>query len=258
MKRLVVLGWLLIFSFGCSPAIGCNSLFSTGPCTRILFIGNSYTYVNDLPTMFAELAGAGGHPIETGMSAQGGWTLTDHVKSADTIDKIKSSRWNYVVLQEQSEIPSVPDWRTQNMYPAARILVQDIRDSGAAPIFFVTWAHSSGLPTAGLQNYEAMQFQIDNGYLGIAQELNVPESPVGFAWLEEWRKDPQLNLWQVDGSHPNELGTYLAACVFYSVIFRQSPEGLSFTAGLPAETAKLLQNIAADTVLTNPQQWFLP
>ena len=256
MKRLVSL--VLILSFGCSPAIGCNSLFSTGPCTRILFIGNSYTYVNDLPTMFAELAGAGGHPIETGMSAQGGWALEDHVKSADTIDTIKSSRWNYVVLQEQSEIPSVQDWRTQNMYPAARILVQDIRDIGAAPIFFVTWAHSSGLPTAGMQNYQSMQFQIDAGYLGIAQELNVPESPVGFAWLELWRQDPQLNLWQADGSHPNEMGTYLAACVFYSVIFRQSPEGLSFTAGLPAETAKLLQNIAAQTVLTDPQQWFLP
>jgi hypothetical protein len=144
------------------------------------------------------------------------------------------------------------------MYPAARVLVRKIRDIGATPILFVTWAHRDGWPEAGLQNYESMQFQIDNGYLGIAQELNVPESPVGFAWLEARKEKPQLNLWQDDGSHPNKQGTYLAACVFYSVIFRQSPEGSSFTANLTKETAQSLQKIAADTVLTNPQQWYLP
>ena len=186
------------------------------------------------------------------MSAQGGWTLEDHVKSADTLDKIKSTQWNYVVLQEQSEMPSVRDWRIQNMYPAARILVKDIRDIGAAPIFFETWAHNTGLPTAGMQNFESMQFQLDAGYLGIAQELNVPVASVGFAWLQVRRQNTQLNLWQDDGSHPNEQGTYLAACVFYSVLFKKSPEGLTFTAQVPKKTAGILQKIAAQTVLNTP------
>jgi len=66
------------------------------------------------------------------------------------------------------------------------------------------------------------------------------------------RQDPQLNLWQDDGSHPNEQGTYLAACVFYAVIFQKSPEGLSFTAQVPSETAGTLQKIAAQTVLNTP------
>jgi hypothetical protein len=229
-----------------------------GTCTHILFIGNSYTYVNDLPTMFAELAGSGGHGVETGIAAQGGWTLSNHVSSQDTLDKLGSAQWNYVVLQEQSEIPASQSSRSQEMYPAARVLVRKIRDIGARPIFFVTWAHRDGWPENGLPNYESMQYQIDNGYLGIAQELNVPEAPVGFAWLAASRQNPQPSLWQEDGSHPSEQGTYLAACVFYSVIFRQSPEGLSFTANLPKDTAQSLQKLAATTVLTNAQEWFLP
>ena len=238
MKRLLLLCCLLMATCGCSPAMGCSPLESAESCTRILFIGNSYTYVNDLPTMFADLAGAGGHRVETGMAAQGGWTLANHVDSSDTLDKLKSSKWNFVVLQEQSEIPSIKQSQTQDMYPAARTLVRDIRNIGATPIFFVTWAHRDGWPENGLQNYESMQYQIDNGYLGIAQELNAPEAPVGFAWLAVRRQNPQLDLWQDDGSHPNEQGTYLAACVFYSVIFRQSPAGLTFTAQLSKETAQ--------------------
>jgi hypothetical protein len=258
IKRLLLSGWLLIFSFGCSSALGCAFGQGAGSCTHILFIGNSYTYVNDLPGMFTQLAAAGGHAVETGMEAQGGWTLSQHTGSSETLDKLNNSQWNYVVVQEQSQIPASMQARNQEMYPAARVLVRKIRDIGATPILFVTWAHRDGWPEAGMQNYESMQFQIDNGYLGIAQELNVPESPVGFAWLEARRENPQLNLWQEDGSHPNEQGTYLAACVFYAVIFRQSPEGSSFTANLPKETAQSLQKIAADTVLTNPQQWYLP
>ena len=230
----------------------CSSPFGSGPCTRVLFIGNSYTAVNDLPTMFANLAGAGGQRVETGMAAPGGWTLAYHAGSSDTLTKIKSTNWNYVVIQEQSEIPSIQLYRTQDMYPAARNLVRDIRNIGATPVFFETWAHRDGLPENGMQNYESMQFQIDNGYLGIAQELNVTLAPVGFAWLMVRRQSPQLDLWQADGSHPTEQGTYLAACVFYSVIFKKSPEGLTFTAQQPIETAQLLQKTAAETILTIP------
>ena len=231
--------------------MGCSNGQGEEPCTHILFIGNSYTFVNDLPSMFAELAGAGGHRVETGIEAPGGWTLSNHASSVETLDKLKSSKWNYVVLQEQSQIPFVEQSRIGQMYPAARVLVHKIRDNSATPILFETWAHRDGWLENGMQNFESVQFQIDNGYLRIAQELNVTVAPVGFAWLEVKRQDPQLDLWQGDGSHPNNQGTYLTACVFYSVIFRESPEGLMFMANLPKETGRFLQKIAATTVLTN-------
>ena len=229
-----------------------------GLCPRILFIGNSYTYVNDLPGAFARLASAGGHEIETGMMAEGGWRLVDHAGSAGTLDKLQSSKWNFVVLQEQSQIPSVEVIRTKDMYPAARTLVGQIRAEGATPIFFLTWGHRQGWPDNGLGSYEDMQLQLNRGYLMIAQELNVSVVPVGYAWSLARQQNPPLDLWQEDGSHPSEQGTYLAACVFYAAIFRESPEGLSYTAHVPKDVAQVLQTIAADAVLKDPQQWYLP
>jgi len=92
----------------------------------------------------------------------------------------------------------------------------------------------------------------------IANELITPVAPVGYAWLTAWLQDPQMDLWQADGSHPTELGSYLAACVFYAVIFRQIPENNSYQAHLPSATAHYLQSVAASTVLSDPAQWNLP
>ena len=183
------------------------------------------------------------------MAAQGGWTFADHIQSPKTLDQLKSTTWNFVILQEQSQIPSVEQSRTQEMYPAARGLVHKIKDIGAAPIFFITWARRDGWPENGMNNYESMQIQINNGYMGIAQELNAPIAPVGSAWLTAVKQHPELALWQEDGSHPSEQGTYLAACVFYAVIFQESPEGLTYRAELSKDSAKILQSIAASTVL---------
>src|SRR5208283_2849446 len=107
LQLLILLFLLMMGVLGCTPAMDCSNLQASESCTRVLFIGNSYTYVNDLPTTFMNLARAGGHKIEVGMSAQGGWMLADHVKSSDTIAKISSEKWNFVVLQEQSEVPSI-------------------------------------------------------------------------------------------------------------------------------------------------------
>jgi hypothetical protein len=236
----------------------CIVPLNAGPCLRILFIGNSYTYANDLPTMFTRLARSGGHKVWIGMAAESGWALSNHVQSTATMDQLKSSKWDFVVLQEQSQIPAIEQSRTRSMYPAARLLVSRVKDVGSIPIFFLTWAHRDGWPENGLPDYESMQAAIDQGYLAIAQELDVGIAPVGFAWQAANGQNPQLGLWQEDGSHPTERGTYLAACVFYATIFRQSPEGLSYRGNLPMDVAQNLQTIASSTVLNDPQQWNLP
>jgi hypothetical protein len=248
MKRFLLLAILLFTVCSCSFTADCRDAQDTS-CTRVLFIGNSYTFVNDLPSTFAKLAKSGGHKVEVGMSAQGGWTLSDHVGSTETLNLLNSAKWNFVVLQEQSQIPAIAPVRNQEMYPAARELIQKIEAVGATPIFFVTWAHRDGMPENDMTNYESMQSQIDNGYKGIAQELNVPIAPVGPAWLTAVKEHPDLNLWQGDGSHPAEQGTYLAACVFYAVIFHESPIGLTDRTGLSRENAKIIQTIASEAVL---------
>jgi hypothetical protein len=219
---------------------------------HVLFIGNSYTYVNDLPGTFTQLACSGGHVVETAMAAEGGWKLSNHVASSKTVDMIKQQKWDVVVLQEQSEVPAVMDWRMQDMYPAARQLVGKIKETGARPLFFLTWAHRNGLPQNGMPAFNDMQTQLNIGYTGIALELGVQVAPVGKAWQKELGQPHVLDLWQDDGSHPNEQGTYLAASVFYASLFNQSPEGLAYWGSLSREAAQALQTVAADTVLKKP------
>lgn len=220
--------------------------------TLVLFLGNSYTYGNDLPDMFAELASAGGHDVEVGMVAEGGWRLSDHAQSTETLAQLKSTSWTFVVLQEQSQIPALKVYRTREMYPAARELVATVREFGATPIFFLTWAHRDGWPEQGMNDYESMQIHISEGYTEIAGELNVSLAPVGSAWLMAVQQYPELNLWRDDGRHPRKQGTYLAACVFYATIFRESPVGLAYYADLSSEKAHALQSVASVTVLNKP------
>lgn len=222
------------------PGPGCHA---AGTC-RVLFVGNSYTYDNDLPAVFADLAAAGGHRVKAAALVDGGATLADHVESPETSDTLESTRWSVVVLQEQSEIPSSPQLRRSEMYPAARQLVATIRGAKALPLFFVTWAHRKGWPAAGLAGYGPMQSAVDEGYRAIARQLHVPVAPVGSAWSAALARGSAA-LWQADGSHPTLRGTYLAACVFYASIFGESPQGLPYDAGLPARLASKLQRIAA-------------
>ncbi len=248
LKRFSLFLILLLVLCSCSSSSDCGNAQDSS-CTRVLFIGNSYTYVNDLPNTFAQLAQSGGHKVKVGMAAQGGLTLADHVQLSETLNTLNSAKWNFVVLQEQSQIPSVAQSRTQTMYPAARELVGEIRKLNSTPIFFDTWAHREGWPENGMRTYQSMQAQIDTGYTGIALELHVPVAPVGSAWFYAVKGYPNLSLWQEDGSHPSEQGTYLAACVFYTVIFHESPEGLKYQANLSQETVQALQHIATFAVL---------
>src|SRR5437899_19960 len=191
---------------------GCGDQTGASGCTRVLFIGNSYTYVNDLPAMFAELARSGGHRVETGMVAVGGSTLAEHAASATTAATISSAKWDLIVLQEQSQVPSVDQLRQTQMYPAARRLADTIYRQGARPVFFLTWAHRDGWPENGLPDYVSMQSAIDDGYRAIAAEEQAAVGPVGVAW-STMLNQPHPGLWQAEGSHATTAGTYLAASV---------------------------------------------
>jgi hypothetical protein len=59
---------------------------------------------------------------------------------------------------------------------------------------------------------------------------------------------PDLNLYMPDKRHPSLMGTYLAANVVYASLFKKSPIGNGYTAGLDPSVAKHLQTVAWDTV----------
>lgn len=246
---LIVAGLLILllpvlFLFVWPNLNGCS-----GSCVRVLFIGNSYTYVNDLPTVFTRLAKSGGHNVQTGLLAGGGWTFEMHLQAARTQETLTSSHWDYVVLQEQSEIPAILSAREQSMFPSARELVAEIRAVDAVPIFFQTWGHLDGDKIYGIPDYAAMQYALDEGYRQIGQELGVTVAPVGDAWWQANHQQLALELWQPDNSHPTAQGTYLAACVFYKTIFGESPVGLAYTGGLATETVRKLQALAGQLTI---------
>jgi len=254
VARLIACVSLMVVT-GCSGSAGPTC--GTGSCIRVLFLGNSFTYVNDLPSTFARLAESAGRPVQAAMVANGGETLAQHAASSDSLDKIASQGWTYVVLQDQSETPATATGRDDYTYPAASELASRAEAAGAVPLLFMTWAHKDGLPASGLPTYEAMQQRIDAAYRLISEELDVPVAPVGFTWYMVRQDHPDIDLWQDDGSHPSRAGTYLAACVFYASIFQESPEGLSFHGGISEKQAHDLQAEANDNVLKQQTQWRL-
>lgn len=222
---------------------------------KVLFIGNSYTYFNEMPTMLASLAQSANRPVITGQSTPGGYTLQQHTQDTTTISMISQGVWHYVVLQEQSQIPTIEYWRYNSMYPAARYLDSLIVEHNESTAFFMTWGRKYG----GMQSYNGysspdfrdffeMQEILRSAYLEIANELSATLCPVGMAWAQAKRIDTLVDLWQSDNSHPTLKGSYLTACVFYCVFFDTSPVGLSYTGGLSQEDALFCQTVAWQTV----------
>jgi hypothetical protein len=224
---------------------------------EILFVGNSYTYYNDLPLLFENLAVSGGKPVLVDNSSFGSYRLATHCLDVTTRGKINSRSWDYVVLQEQSQYPVIDYWRYNSMYPSARFLDSLITLQGSHTAFYMTWGRkyggqqtSGGYSSPVFTDFFHMQDSLRSAYVGIANELAALVAPVGMAWGLARTLNPAVDLWQSDNSHPTLKGSYLAACVFYAVFFNESPVGLDYTGGLTASEATFFQNVANQTVTT--------
>ncbi len=205
---------------------------------QVLFIGNSLTYVNDLPRMVAELARAGKQrPVRYERETPGGCTLEKHWKDGKALAKIQSRKWDFVVLQDHSQAGLK---RHDAMLDYGRNFDAEISKAGAKTLLYLTWAN---------QNKPDDQTVIDKAYLDLSKELHAKVAPVGIAWAAALTADKGLVLHQPDRLHPNPTGTYLAACVFYGTIYGKSPEGLPGSAGkLTDDAARPLQAIAWQAV----------
>ena len=125
LAQLIALLVLIDLTSACgsigTPAISTPTATPTPTVTRVLFIGNSLTVNNDLPGMFAKLAQSGNHVVEVDVSSAGGGTWEGHAKSGGaTFGKLGRKKWDFVVLQEQSDYPAIAALRESRVYPAAR------------------------------------------------------------------------------------------------------------------------------------------
>lgn len=206
---------------------------------KILFVGNSHTYTNDLPGMFFEMAQAGGHGVDVYDLTEGSYTLQRFSDPEDELgeiltDALQSEPWDFVVLQENTNA-AVAFNAKKDMYPYARKLDEMIKAAGGQTAFLMTWAPEEG---AGAFSREMVQGQLAAGYRTIAEELDALLIPGGEVFAKALEQDEELQLWGEDGQHPSVEGTYLAACTAYALLFQETPVGNPYLADLDQDKAQ--------------------
>lgn len=217
---------------------------------KILFVGNSHTYTNDLPGMFFEMAQAGGHGVDVYDLTEGSYTLQRFSDPEDELgeiltDALQSEPWDFVVLQENTNA-AVAFNAKKDMYPYARKLDEMIKAAGGQTAFLMTWAPEEG---AGAFSREMVQGQLAAGYRTIAEELDALLIPGGEVFAKALEQDEELQLWGEDGQHPSVEGTYLAACTAYALLFQETPVGNPYLADLDQDKAQELQGMAQAFIL---------
>jgi hypothetical protein len=199
----------------------------------VLFVGNSFTARNDLPGLIARLAGAKGKRLQHRLISAGGASLRMHWNAAAALTAIQEGQYDCVVLQEQSTLPVK---NAQRMHENVRLFDEAIKVAGAESVLYMTWAR---------QDAPQSQKAIADAYTDIGRELGATVAPVGLAWQRFLRRHDGPILHDKDRSHPTLAGSYLAACVFLGVLFRESRVGVDAeVAGLSAKDQALLQAAA--------------
>jgi len=207
------------------PASGlAQSAAGNGPM-RVLFIGNSYTYVNDLPMVIADLASAAheARPFKPVVVLVGGMTLEGHIAGHDALPAIARGGWDAIVLQEQSTRPITdPD----KMWRDVKTLADAAKKVNAKVVLYETWAREA-LP--------GTQDSLTHVYRKAASDVHAAVAPVGEVWSAFRAQEGTIPagthsaLFRADGSHPSPIGTYLAATVLYETLYGKSPVGLPAT-----------------------------
>ena len=211
-----------------------------GEGTRVLFIGNSYTYVNDVPGLVQAMGDAAGVKLAVATVGAPDYALIDHWNEGTAKREASKSGWAFVVLQQG---PSSVEVNRDTLRLATKLFAGVI-NGGAKAALFSAW------PTSGRR----VDFpRAIESYRLAASDVSGLFLPVADAWLAAWALDPSVVLYAPDGLHASANGSYLTAATIFAKITNRSPVGLpndlrTATGGrlqIPAATAKLLQDAAA-------------
>jgi hypothetical protein len=243
-----ILRWLV--SLGALGCLGGTPSLAPLPSGghHVLFIGNSLTYVNDLPATVAAIAAAAGDTIRVAMEAQPNLALIDHLNGgSNAVPRIAQGGWEFVVLQQG---PTPSGICRDSLVLWTKMFEPLIRAVGAKPALFMTW------PSSGeSSSFDAVRISFQEA----ATAVNGVFMPAGEAWRSAMRTDPTIGLYGPDGFHPSPLGTFLAALEIYERITGRDPRTLApiaFSNGqglsLPETTVRALQAAAHDANVAFP------
>lgn len=202
---------------------------------RVLFIGNSLTYANNVPALVEALGQANGEQVETRMVAYPDYSIEDHWNSGDARRALAEGGWKYVVMQQGPS--SQPDSRVL-LVDYAKRFAGEAKRVKARLGFYMVWTSES-----------ALRFMdgVKLSYETAAKETGGVFLPAGEAWRIAWRSDPNLAFFGPDRFHPSKLGSLLAALVIYEGLVGKPasrlPKGM-----VSEEEAKLLQKASAEAL----------
>jgi len=221
----------------------------------VLFLGNSYTFYFDMPTIVQDLASSVGDKLVHDENTTGGYTLENHLADGESIGKIRKGGWDYVVLQEQSTRP-VRDIEIVEEQTFAKAAALDSIRHLANPVgdvmFFMTWGRKNSYE--GL-SFEGMNDLLRERYRTMQANQNGLISPVGAVWRYIRDNSPAIELYDPDESHPSNAGSYLSACTFYTSIFQKDPTALSYDFDLSASDAQTIRAAVKAVVFDSLSYW---
>jgi len=224
--------------------------------TTVLFIGNSLTSFYGLPEQFAALADSQGRAVWVGQTIKEGVTLTQYLEYAGVDAGISAREWDRVILQDSSSLIAFPGYHSFYITTFSDYEEMIRRSSpGAGIVLFMQYALDFQTVQDTTWAYDDFQPMLRTGTIAIADSLDFTIAPVGWAFRQVRSEYPDIPLYYLDGYHPSREAQYLQACVYYTTIFGESPEGCTFTADLADSTAARLQRIAARVVLDEADIW---
>jgi hypothetical protein len=227
---------------------------------NVLFLGNSYTHMNNMPAIFEHLAKSKGKLVHVEKNTQSGASFRIHSQRMDMFQTIKSRKWDYIVLQGYSRELS---WPKEHIDTATIPYLNQILDSihlynpCVNLLLYNTWGYKNGFKDRPeIDSYDKMQDSIILGYKYLSNTYNIPIVPVGMVWRNVRQSHPEYELYKEDNEHPTKLGSLISASTFYAAIFKESAEGVAVSKIEP-DQAKFVQKEAAKLVLLNYEKYNL-
>lgn len=221
-----------------------------GKLMQVLFIGNSFTYFNDMPYTFLSMIRTLDPEARVESVAYGGYTLAQYADESTEVGKLVISKmvsyeWDYIILQEQSTLPCTDESGFVSSVKKLSLIASQV---GAKVILYQTWAYADGsekLESTGM-TYDEMAGKLKKAYKRAAEESGATVAPVGDLFSYVTRSDHITRLLNSnDNYHPSTSGSYLAACVIYRTITGKS------TIGLPCPSNVSLYNLSVVQKLTD-------
>ena len=221
-----------------------NTVSVPAGAKKYLFVGNSCTYVGGNPLKFRALCAAAGVDVTVDYCTKGSSNLTQWADESHEYGKLlrkmlNEKQYDYVVLQDASGASK------ENTLAAVAKLVPLITAKGASPLFYMRYPDV--VPSKEKKYIEQIN-RFADVYSTLADTYDSVAAPSVVAYKRCGEKYPEINLYADDGQHHSKEGSYLIACTWLYAFTGKDPVGNTYTADLPADTVKKLQEIAKDAV----------